>query len=180
MPEIEIRPGVETDIPALIKLDHSYTSDYVWQMDLQVDAMQVVAQFKEVRLPRTVRVEYPRSAQSLAEDWRQRSALLVAMLAGEAVGYTSLIENYTPLTTWMNDLVVMPRLRRQGIGSALVLAAQDWVAGHSKSRRLILAMQPKNFPAISLSQKLGFDFCGYNDHYYPNQDIAIFFEKWIG
>jgi ribosomal protein S18 acetylase RimI-like enzyme len=80
----------------------------------------------------------------------------------------------------MTDLVVAGRLRRQGIGSALVLAAQDWVANHSKSRRLVFAMQPKNFPAINLSQKLGFDFCGYNDHYYPNQDIAIFFEKWFG
>lgn len=179
MPEIEIRPGKETDIPALIQLDHSYTSEYVWQMELQVDEAQAIAYFREVRLPRKVRVEYPYPARSLSENWRQCSAFLVAVLSGEPVGYTCLIENYSPLSTWMTDLVVSPRLRRQGIGSALVLAAQDWVAGHSKSRRLVLAMQPKNFPAISLSQKLGFDFCGYNDHYYPNQDIAIFFEKWI-
>jgi GNAT superfamily N-acetyltransferase len=180
MPEIEIRPGIENDISALIQLDHSYSSDYVWQMDLEVDASQVVAHFREVRLPRTVRVEYPRRVQSLLEDWKDRSALLVALLAGEPVGYTSLIENYSPFTTWMVDLVVSPRLRRQGIGSALVLAAQAWVSGHSRSRRLLLQMQPKNFPAISLSQKLGFDFCGYNDHYFSNHDIAIFFEKWIG
>jgi ribosomal protein S18 acetylase RimI-like enzyme len=80
----------------------------------------------------------------------------------------------------MTDLVVAPRLRRQGIGSALTLAAQEWVARHSVSRRLVLEMQPKNFPAISLSQKLGFDFSGYNDHYYANRDVAIFFAKWLG
>jgi ribosomal protein S18 acetylase RimI-like enzyme len=168
------------DIPAVTKLDHSYTSDYVWQMDLQVDALQAIAHFREVRLPRMVRVEYPRPVGSLAENWQNYSAFLVAVFDGESVGYTCLAENLSPLTTWMTDLVVAPRLRRRGIGSALVLAAQDWVAHHSKSRRLVLVMQPKNFPGINLSQKLGFDFCGYNDHYYPNQDIAIFFEKWLG
>jgi ribosomal protein S18 acetylase RimI-like enzyme len=180
MPEIEIRPAVEKDIPALVRLDHSYTSDYVWQMDLQVDEGQVTALFREIRLPRSVRVDYPRLPNDLAEDWQNRSALLVAALAGEPVGYTSLKENLTPRSTWMTDLVVAPRLRRQGIGSALTLAAQEWVARHSVSRRLVLEMQPKNFPAISLSQKLGFDFSGYNDHYYANRDVAIFFAKWLG
>jgi hypothetical protein len=38
-------------------------------------------------------------------------------------------------------------------------------------------MQPKNYPAICLAQKLGFDLCGYNDRYFANQDIALFFAK---
>jgi hypothetical protein len=33
MPEIEVRPAIEADIPTLVKIDHSYTSDHVWQMD---------------------------------------------------------------------------------------------------------------------------------------------------
>ena len=83
-----------------------------------------------------------------------------------------------PNTTWVTDLVVLRRQRRQGIGTALLLASQDW-ALQKKNRRIILEMQPKNFPAISLAQKLGFDLCGYNDHYYTNQDIALFFSKWL-
>jgi ribosomal protein S18 acetylase RimI-like enzyme len=47
------------------------------------------------------------------------------------------------------------------------------------NRRIILEMQPKNYPAIKLTQKLGFELCGYNDHYYANQDIALFFSKWL-
>jgi ribosomal protein S18 acetylase RimI-like enzyme len=43
----------------------------------------------------------------------------------------------------------------------------------------MLGMQTKNFPAINLAQRLGFDYCGYIDHYYPNRDIAIFFTKWV-
>ena len=84
-----------------------------------------------------------------------------------------------PISTLMLDLVVDPKLRRQGIGSALTLAALDWVKEKTKSHRLILGMQTKNFPAINLAQRLGFDYCGYIDHYYPNRDIAIFFTKWV-
>lgn len=179
MPAIEIRPAIETDIPALIKLDHSYTSDHVWQMDLELENGQVGVRFREIRLPRQVHVNYPRSAKAMAEDWNGRSGMLVALLEGEPVGYTSLMDNIAPLTIWMTDLVVKPRLRQKGIGTSLVLAAQEWAASHPPTRRLVLEMQHKNYPAINLVQKLGFDFCGYNDHYYPNQDIALFFAKWL-
>ena len=36
-------------------------------------------------------------------------------------------------------------------------------------------MQSKNFPAICFAQKHGLNFCGYNDRYYHNQDLALFF-----
>jgi GNAT superfamily N-acetyltransferase len=84
-----------------------------------------------------------------------------------------------PITTWVMDLAVRPNLRRQGIGSALMLAALDWTGAQTKSQRLILGMQTKNFPGINMAQKLGLDYCGYIDHFYPNRDIAIFFTKWI-
>jgi ribosomal protein S18 acetylase RimI-like enzyme len=179
MPEIDIRPATAADIPGLARLDHSYSSEFAWQMDVQTEEGQIGAIFREIRLPRSVRVDYPRAPLALESDWQTRSALLVARHSGEVVGYTSLTANLTPLTTWMSDLVVTPRLRRRGIGTALLLAAQEWVQGHSLSRRLILEMQLKNYPAIQLCQKLGFDFCGYNDHYFANGDIAIFFAKYL-
>jgi ribosomal protein S18 acetylase RimI-like enzyme len=66
--------------------------------------------------------------------------------------------------------------RRKGIGSRLVLAAQAWARQHGHDR-LVLEMQSKNQPAIKLAHKLAFDFAGYNDRYYENQDIALFFAK---
>jgi ribosomal protein S18 acetylase RimI-like enzyme len=95
---------------------------------------------------------------------------------GEAIGYASLELDIAPSTTWVTDLVVAQKLRRKGIGSALLLAALDWGSNHA-SRYLVLEMQPKNNPAIQLAQKFGFDFCGYNDRYYTNNDIGIFFAK---
>ncbi len=178
MPEIEIRPAGPADIPFLIAVDHDYSSDNVWQMEIQSEASQVGVFFRQVRLPRSVRVDYPRPVQSLAHDWMNRSGLLAAFLDGQAIAYISLMLNIAPATTWVTDLAVMRRLRRQGVGSALILSAQEW-ARQRQTYRMILEMQSKNYPAICMAQKLGFDFCGYNDRYYANHDIALFFGKGL-
>jgi len=179
MPEIEIRPVEEEHIAALTKIDHSYTSDHVWQMDPQYISGNIGAAFREVRLPRTAKVDYPRPTNAFKNNWDSYSGVLVALHSDQPVGYTSLVENMIPITTLMLDLVVDPGLRRQGIGSALTLAALEWALAQTKSHRLVLGMQTKNFPGINLAQRLGFDYCGYIDNYYPNRDIVIFFTKWI-
>lgn len=176
MPEIEIRPAGPLDIPALVALDHSYASDYVWQMEIQAEEQKVEVRFTEKRLPRSVRVEYPRPVAALADNWGERDGLLVAVLENETVGYISLDLGVAPVTAWATDLAVLRRHRRKGIGSALVLAAQEWGESHH-CRRLVLEMQPKNYPAIQLARKLNFDLCGYNDRYYANHDIALFFAR---
>ena len=178
MPEIQIRPAIASDIPALMAIDHNYSSDFVWQMEIQSEEAHVGVSFRQIRLPRSVRVEYPRLPKQLEQDWTGRAGLLVALLGEVPVGYISLMLNIAPVTAWATDLVVVRRVRRQGIGSALLLAAQEWGGTHD-CRRMVLEMQPKNYPAIQIAQKLGFDFCGYNDRYYANHDIALFFAKGL-
>ncbi len=160
-------------------LDHDYVSDDVWQMEMrQDDDGRLDIQFRPVHLPRSAKVDYPRPRRRLADDWTQRSGLLVAELEGQVVGYLSESLGMAPATAWVTDLVVMRRVRRQGIGSALVLSGQVWAAQHDCYRQ-VLEMQPKNHPAICLAQKLGYAFCGYNDRYYLNHDIALFFAKLV-
>ena len=178
MPEIEIRPATSADIQAITKLDHSYASEYVWQIEIQREEHRVSVNFREARLPRSVQVRYPRDPHRLIDQWTAYDGLLIAAMDETIVGYMSMMQNMAPKTTWATDQVVVRRLRRQGMGSALVLASQEWALAKG-SRRIILEMQPKNFPAISLAQKLGFELCGYNDHYYTNHDIALFFSKWL-
>jgi len=179
MPEIEIRPAIAEDIPKLVLIEHDYTSDYVWQMEIQQsEEGQIGVNFRQVRLPRSVKVEYPRPVHGLVEDWTKRSGILVAVHAGEVTGYLSLMLDIAPLTTWVTDLVISRPMRRKGIGSALVLAGMAWGIQHD-SYRLVLEMQPKNYPAICMAKKLGFEFSGYNDRYYPNHDIGLFFSKII-
>lgn len=178
MPEIEIRPAIAADIPILVGLEHHYTSDHVWQMDFSHDweSGRVTTTFQEVRLPRAIRVEYPRSPHALEMDWAQRPGLLVALLGGQPVGYASLALGRGPYIAWATDLVVDRPLRGQGIGTGLALAALEWAASMN-CRNLVLEMQPKNYPAIQFAAKLGFEFCGYNDLHYANHEIGIFLCK---
>jgi ribosomal protein S18 acetylase RimI-like enzyme len=176
MPEVQIRPAVSTDLPILMAIDHSCETDYVWQMNIQREEDQCGAIFREIRLPRSVSVDYPRPARELMETWNRRAGMLTASIAGEPVGYIRMSDSILPRTGWITDLVITPRYRRQGVGASLILAAQAWAADRHNVRAL-LEMSSKNFPAISLARKLGYEFCGYNDQYYNTQDVAIFFGR---
>jgi hypothetical protein len=40
-------------------------------------------------------------------------------------------------------------------------------------------MQSKNYPAVHMAMKLGYEFSGYQDHFYANGDIALFFTRYL-
>ena len=178
MPVVQIRPAITTDLSTLMAIDHSCQTDYVWQMDVHHEDGQIGAVFREIRLPRSVSVAYPRPVSSLSESWSHRSGILVASISVQVVGYVRANDMILPQTAWLMDVVVAPRFRRQGVASALVLAAQSW-AVQRKNGRSLLEMPSKNNSAIRLAQKLGYEFCGYNDQYYETQDIALFFGRAI-
>jgi ribosomal protein S18 acetylase RimI-like enzyme len=178
MPEIEIRPAEITDFNSLVQIDHSYPTPYVWQMDRFIEKGAINLHFRETRLPRPVRVDYPNPPDKLASDFSQKGGVLVAVLEGIQVGYIQIKENPSTSTAWVHNLAVIEELRRKGIGSALILAGQNW-AGQRNLRRMVIEMQSKNYPAIQLANKLGYEFSGYNDHYYENRDIALFFACFL-
>jgi len=176
MPSFEIRPAVANDLPRLIALDHSCLSDYVWQLELRREAGQATANFREVRLPRSIEVKYPRNPVSLSEEWMRRDAMLVALHDGDPIGYVCALRQPASAVAWVTDIVIAAPHRRKGAGSALLTATQAW-AQERGVHRLILEMQSKNQACIRLAQKFGYEFCGYNDQYYPTQDVALFFGR---
>jgi len=178
MPSFEIRPAIANDLPRLMALDHSCLSDYVWQLEVRHETNQVVVNFREVRLPRSVTVAYPRDPFSLANEWTKRDVVLVGLEATVPIGYICVTEEHVSAVAWVTDIVVAQEKRRQGLGSALLSAAQNWAAERGV-RRLVVEMQSKNQPCIRLLQKFGYEFCGYNDQYYPTQDVALFFGRAI-
>jgi ribosomal protein S18 acetylase RimI-like enzyme len=174
---IEIRSAVSTDLPRMMGMDHSVASEYVWQLDLRRESGQISASLREVRLPRPISVAYPRNPFSLADEWQYKSAVLVAVDAN-VMGYVCIMEQSAATVAWITDLAVIPDHRQQGIGSLLLKSAFDW-AEERGSHMLIFEMPAKNQSAIRLAQKAGLEFCGYNDHYYANQDVALFFGRML-
>lgn len=176
MSSFEIRPPVAADLPRLMAMDHSCFSDYVWQLELRREPGQITSSFREVRLPRSVMVAYPRDPMSLAEEWQRRTGMLVALELSLPVGYICVVEDRSSIAARVTDLVVTPERRRKGVASELLTAVQAW-AMERGARRVVLEMQSKNQPCIRLAQKFGYEFCGYNDQYYPTQDVALFFGR---
>ncbi len=172
---MQIRPAGPQDVEACITLDHSYTTDHVWQMDARGEANGLTITFRLAHLPRETKVSYPLQGDGLLAGWRRRDEMLVAEEQNGAIrGYVTLTAYTEHHTAWIGDLVVDRAHRQHGIGTLLLKAAAQW--GHSQALgRLVLEVQTKNYPAIRFCQSRGLTLCGYNDHYWPGQDIALFF-----
>ncbi len=166
----------DEELAECLALERSYSTDHVWQMDVRDEGGEVAVRFRSARLPRWVEVDYPRDAATLMRLWQKRDCFLVALAGGLVLGYINVCIRPGERGAWVEDLVVNTPFRRHKIGSALLEQAGEWVQA-SGLCHVTLAVQTKNHPAISFAQANGLVFCGYNDHYYPNQDIAVFFAK---
>lgn len=169
-----IRPGEPKDLPPCGALDHSGTTGRVWQMENRVENGAQTILFRAVRLPREIKVDYPRQGRDLLAGWRRRDGFLVSEMEGEVCGYVALTAQPEHSLAWVGDLVVQRSRRRRGIGTTLLKAAAHW--GRQRGlTRLMVEVQTKNYPAIKFCQACGLTFSGYNDHYWPSEDIAVFF-----
>lgn len=77
-------------------------------------------------------------------------------------------------TAWVHDIVVDADLRRGRIGSRLLRAARRWAMEHDAAR-IMVEIPTRNYPAITFCLANGLTYCGYNDLYFENHDIAVFF-----
>lgn len=174
---MEVYPAELTDLNLCYQINATYTTDYVWQMQTRENKRTVDVRFDTIRLPRPMRVEYPRSPDELIEHWQQDGCFLVVRnLKDEIVGYLDAHPRAWQGLLLVSNLVIDQRYRRQGFGTSLLRAASRWALAQNL-RQITLEIQTKNHPGISFAQKHGFQFCGYNERYYPNGDIALFFSR---
>jgi GNAT superfamily N-acetyltransferase len=171
---MQVRPAEPRDLEACSALDHSYITDRVWQMDTRGENDLLAVTFRVARLPRETRVAYPLHGEYMLAGWRRRDGFLVAEENEQICGYVTLTSYAEHGIAWIGDLIVGRPLRRRGIGTALLKAAHRW--GRDQGLvRLVIAAQTKNYPATQFYQSRGLTFCGHIDHYWPSQDIALFF-----
>lgn len=175
---LTIRSVMPSDYELCMALDHTVSTETVWQMMLEDSDGALQATFRTARLPRSMKVLYPRAGETLLNSWRLHAGFLIAEWEHIVVGYVNIHEQTAQETAWIADLAVNSSHRLRGIGTALLDGARRWAVEHGL-RRLIAETQTKNYPAIKFLNKRGLTFCGYNDLYYPNQDIAVFFGQTL-
>ena len=172
-----IRDGLEADITPCLLLEHEYETDFVWQMHIHSEEeQQWEILFKRDRLPRTVTMALEPNEPRLRAALPGDQCFLVAAErdSSDILGYLAMYNDSGHRLGLIHDLLVSTPYRRHGIGTRLVNVARQWAKERQLSR-LLIETQTKNYPGITFCQQNGFSFCGFNDRYFPNQDIALFF-----
>src|SRR5512140_3249562 len=101
MIDFKIRPTIASDLSRLMGLDHNLRSDTVWQLELRRETGQVIATFREVRLPRPIGVVYPRDPFSLADEWKRTATMFTAVSGADPIGYAAIVERSTISMAWV-------------------------------------------------------------------------------
>ncbi len=173
-----IRDGLESDIAACVQLEHDTETEYVWQMSLFEEVGQWQATFRTERLPRAMTVRYGVDERRLRLAAAPEQCFLVAVdrESGGVMGYLTMQSQHPHRIALIQDLVVSQPFRGRHIGTRLLNVARGWAREH-ELYRLTVETQTKNYPGIAFCQQAGFGFCGFNDRYFQNEDIAVFFSQ---
>lgn len=169
-----VRPAQIRDLDACLALDETFETEYVWQMETGRANGGIQLGFRTTRLPRPMRVNVNSPRDFLTDHFEQGECVLVAEEYPRILGYIDMTMEQAQRVAWVQSLVVASDSRRQKIASHLLKAAMDW-AREKKLRAVMAGISTKNYPASAFLQKHGFGFCGFNDQYYHNRDIALFF-----
>lgn len=169
-----VRAAFRLDIAECLGLDTSYETECVWQVEQRDDGSGIAITLRQVRLPRPVELKYPSPGRELAARWERQECVLVSDPEGCVRGYVDMSAYKDQGLGFIHNLVVDRSCRRRGLATALTREAIRWA--HQRSlRRVMVAVQSKNDPAVQSCRKIGFTFCGFNDRYFANRDIALFY-----
>jgi GNAT superfamily N-acetyltransferase len=175
---LHIRQATDADVVACDRLDLSYETEYVWQIDVRDEAGAIALSFRTARLPRTLRAVSLNGADTLNEALRRGDTFLVAEENGAVHGYLLMQIDSGRGLAWVSGIGIGRPWRRTGIGTRLLRTTYDLALARHVDR-IVVETQTKNYPGICFCLKNGLVFCGFNDRYYANQDVALFFGQAV-
>ena len=179
MAKLKILMATRAHMEKMMAMDHRVNSVYSYRLQTNPDSLGGSFTFQRVKLPREVTIKYPRDENSLLRSWADADMIYAGMLDDLLVAYVTLEAKTLPKTARVCDLVVTPEVRLNGVATTMLAACEDWTTKKHLDRVLIeIAM--RNYPAINLAKKCGYEQCGFLDQYFPNSDPALFFEKRFG
>lgn len=173
---MRIRSTRSDDWKRCLALDASYETDIAWQMEETRRQNVWSVRFREVRLPRTQRIEPVVDAKDRLLLWERCDGFWVAAERTRIRGYIGVCLEPQSRQARIVDLVVDAPFRRRGIGGELLDKVTLW-ALRKGTGQLILECQLKAQPSIAFAQKHGFSMCGFQDRYWPAQEVGLFLRK---
>lgn len=154
---MKIRPAVLADIPEILNLERQSATAGHWTEAQYRRAFQPGS---PPRLALVVEAESPSPAQTGAEAPSILGFLIAQHLASE----------------WeLENLVISPAARRQGLGKRL-LEALLHAARETNSNSVFLEARESNTPARALYEQAGFEQAGRRAFYYtnPSEDAILY------
>lgn len=171
---MNIRLAQARDLETCFALDESFETEYVWQMETARVDNGVQLAFRTTRLPRPMRVAGNAPRDAMLDHLERGECFLVAEEYPRVVGFADATADLDQRLLWLNYLIVASDVRRHGVATQLLRETLEW-GREKKLRAVVAALSTKNYPASNFLTKHGFTFCGFNDRYYHNRDIALFF-----
>jgi ribosomal protein S18 acetylase RimI-like enzyme len=163
-----LRPGTADDLPALLHLDSSFSTEWVLFLQRRGGPVEqtVELHWRKVR-PAGSRRSLEADEASLREDLRRADRFVVALAARRIVGYVMLSAQWN--RTVAIDAIVVDRPRRdRGLGRRLVAEAQAF-ARRRGLRALSWEAQTDNRHAIEFAAAQGFRLAAVHDALYHNR-----------
>jgi streptothricin acetyltransferase len=177
MSEIAIRSLTSADIARLPEMELNFRAEAHLAVEKSVEGLNVTWRLVERPVdPPFVSVDYNMDDQDQAEITKRLQEgdglYLVAEHHGKLVALLDLEREAWRDTGMIWNIVIDQAHRRQGLGTQLMQRAIQW-ARRRGLRALALETQTNNLPACCFYQKMGFQLCGVDDHFYSNDDISL-------
>lgn len=166
------------DYAQIDALDLSFDSTHVWKVQTFEEPDKYSVNFEKTKLPKQIHVLFQAYNAQAMESMIRRQEILTVRYEKEIVGYVRL-----ELDEAVNRLVIKtggiaPQFRRKGIGDMLLQQVEE-IAQRNDIHYVVCMLQAKNDPAIRFFMRHGFRFCGYQEFYFPNMEIGLFFSRNI-
>ncbi len=141
-PKDGVHVAGEADVPGLIALINTLAHEATLLFIMAVDAAAGVVALRA-------------HLAAIAEN--RNETVLVAARGGRLVGLLTAVRGLHPARRGVVDIGIGVEAgqRRRGVGTALLMAAEDWAAGAAIDR-LQLTVVSTNAPAIALYHRMGY------------------------
>lgn len=167
---MELRPARPADLDRVAAIDDSFTTDTVFEVDVEPDRLTL----------RAVPVDPPLTKVFPPDDDEPRGTVFVAADGPRVRGFVEVSAAAWHGRLVVEQVTVAPGHRGRGIGRALLERA----AAHGRElglRTLWLETSNVNAPAVRAYRRAGFALCGLDTTFYRDTpaegEIALFFAR---